>query len=345
MTVDERRGSVRPRRLLLLGATGTIGRVTLHALLERGHEVSAVVRPSTALRLGAAPAGARWLAAELGDPGLPALLAQRGERFDALVSCMASRTGAPRDAWAVDHDAHLHALRAAERCGVGQVVLLSAICVQRPRLAFQHAKLAFEQALAASGLAYSIVRATAFFKSLSGQVERVRQGRPFLVFGDGRLTACKPISERDLATYLADCLDDPRRHNRVLPIGGPGPALTPRGQGLLLAELLGREVRIRSVPPGMLRAAAALLGAAGHIVPPLADKAEFARIGHYYATESMLVFDSEQGRYDEAATPSTGTDTLRDHYTRLLRGQAEHERGAAQAVHFPDSLLSLNADT
>ena len=28
----------------------------------------------------------------------------------------------------------------------------------------------------------------------AAEVERVRQGRPFLVFGDGLLTACKPIS-------------------------------------------------------------------------------------------------------------------------------------------------------
>jgi divinyl chlorophyllide a 8-vinyl-reductase len=52
-------------------------------------------------------------------------------------------------------------------------VLLSAICVQKPELAFQHAKLAFERALIDSGLAYTIVRPTAFFKSLSGQVDRV----------------------------------------------------------------------------------------------------------------------------------------------------------------------------
>ena len=64
-----------------------------------------------------------------------------------------------------------------------QMVLLSAICVQKPLLAFQHAKLAFEKHLIKSGLTYSIVRPTAFFKSLSGQVERVRRGKPFLIFG------------------------------------------------------------------------------------------------------------------------------------------------------------------
>ena len=155
----------------------------------------------------------------------------RGERFDVLLSCLASRTGAPRDAWAIDHRAHVDALAVAETSGIGHVILLSAICVQKPRLAFQHAKLAFEQALVASGLRYSIVRPTAYFKSLSGQVERVRRGRPFLVFGDGRLTACKPISNDDLADYMVDCIDDPARHDRILPIGGPGPAHHAAGTG------------------------------------------------------------------------------------------------------------------
>lgn len=242
----------------------------------------------------------------------------RDKPFDAVVSCLASRTGAPREAWAIDHGAHLNALEAARASGVSRFVLLSAICVQKPRLAFQHAKLAFEKALQESGLSYSIVRPTAFFKSLSGQVERVRRGKPFLVFGDGTLTACKPISDRDLAAYLADCLDDPARRNRILPIGGPGPAITPREQGERLFALLGKPARFTHVPVGLLDVVAAGLGLAARLIPPLAAKAEYARIGRYYATESMLVWDAARERYDAEATPSTGRDTLFEHYERLL---------------------------
>ncbi|MBC7801942.1 MAG: NAD(P)H-binding protein, partial [Gemmatimonadaceae bacterium] len=233
----------------------------------------------------------------------------------------------PRDAWAVDHRAHLDALAAAQDAGVSQVVLLSALCVQKPLLAFQQAKLAFERALIDSGLTHSIVRPTAFFKSLSGQVDRVRQGKPFLVFGDGRLTACKPISDSDLGSYLADCLHDPARHNRVLPIGGPGEAITPRQQGETLFELLGRPPRFKEVPVALLDAIVGVLGAAGRVVPALAAKAELARIGRYYATESMLVLDPSSGRYDAAATPSTGSETLFDFYAALIRGDRAPERG------------------
>jgi divinyl chlorophyllide a 8-vinyl-reductase len=251
----------------------------------------------------------------------------RGERFDAIVSCLASRTGAPKDAWAIDAQAHVRALEAAQVAGVSQMVLLSAICVQKPLLAFQHAKLAFEKVLVDSGMTHSIVRPTAYFKSLSGQIERVRRGKPFLVFGDGTLTACKPISDRDLADYLAGCLDDAARWNRVLPIGGPGEAVTPRQQGERLFSLLGRAPRFRQVPLALLDAIIGVLGAARRFAPGLADKAELARIGRYYATESMLVLDPASGRYAAEATPSTGTDTLWDFYAELVSGARAPDLG------------------
>lgn len=266
----------------------------------------------------------------IGDVADPVSLARdgfRGERFDAMLSCLASRTGAAGDAWAIDHQAQVNVLEAALDAGAGHVVLLSAICVQKPLLAFQQAKLAFEKALAESGVTYSIVRPTAFFKSLSGQVERVRRGKPFLVFGDGTLTACKPISDDDLAGYLAECLDDERCRNRVLPIGGPGEAITPRQQGERLFALLGRRPRFRQVPVAVLDAVVGTLSAAGRVIPALAEKAELARIGRYYATESMLVLNPETGRYDAAATPSTGTQTLFEHYARLVKGEVAAERG------------------
>lgn len=318
----------------MLGGTGTIGRATVRALVQRGHEVVCFVRPRAGVGGAlAADHSVRLLAGasvRFGDVSDPASLARdgfRGEHFDALVSCLASRTGAPKDAWAIDHQAHLHALAAAQLVGVTQVVLLSAICVQKPLLAFQHAKLAFEQVLIESGLNYSIVRPTAFFKSLSGQLDRVRQGKPFLVFGDGTLTACKPISDDDLGDYIAGCLDDASRHHRVLPIGGPGEAITPRQQGEHLFALLGQPPRFKQVPVALLDVIIGVLATLGRVVPALAAKAELARIGRYYATESMLVLDPATGRYDAAATPSTGSDTLFDHYARLVRGEVTAERG------------------
>ncbi len=326
--------AVSGQRVLVLGATGTIGQATVRALRRQGHSVVCIVRPRAGPggRLAQADIARLLPGATLrfGDVTDPASLARDGfcgEGFDALVSCLASRTGAPKDAWAIDHQAHLHALAAARQAGVRHMVLLSAICVQKPLLAFQQAKLALERELMGSGLTWSIVRPTAFFKSLAGQVARVQQGKPFLVFGDGALTACKPISDDDLGDYIAGCLTDPARHNRVLPIGGPGEAITPRQQGELLFAAAGLPPKFKQVPVALLDAIIAVLGTAGRLLPALAAKAELARIGRYYATESMLVWDAAAGRYSAADTPSTGSQTLGDFYADLLAGRTSMERG------------------
>ncbi len=310
------------KRVLLLGATGTIGRATAAALAARRHDVTCFVRPPRDAKAASIDLpgcevryGQITDSASLADDGF------RNERFDAVVSCLASRTGAPADAWAIDHAANVAALAAAKAAGSRQFILLSAICVQNPRLAFQHAKLAFEAELMTSGLDWTIVRPTAFFKSLSGQVERVRAGKPFLVFGNGTLTACKPIADEDVADFLADCLTDPSRANRILPVGGPDDAITPLQQGQLLFDLLGRPPRYRHVPVALLDAIVGVLSTLGRISPALAAKAELARIGRYYATESMLVLDPATGRYDASVTPSAGTRTLRDHYAAIIGGQ------------------------
>ena len=322
------------QRVCVLGATGTIGRATVAALVRRGHDVVCFVRARSGAGGSLTPADiARMFdgaTVRVVDPTDPVSLSRdgfAGEHFDAVVSCMASRTGAPNDAWAIDHRAHVNVLDAARQAGIAHFVQLSAICVQKPLLTFQRAKLAFEAALVESGLRYSIVRPTAFFKSLSGQIERVRRGRPFLVFGDGTLTACKPISDTDLADYLAGCLENEGRWNRILPIGGPGEAITPRQQGEALFSLLGRTPKFKRVPVALLDAIIGGLGMLGRIAPTMADKAELARIGRYYATESMLVLDPQTGTYDAAATPSTGTETLFDFYRSVLAGAEAPERG------------------
>jgi divinyl chlorophyllide a 8-vinyl-reductase len=305
--------------ILLLGATGTIGRATLTELQAQGHRVTCLTRRPASL-----PAPS--IQADVTNPA-DLTRAIHSQPFDAIVSCLASRTGTARDAWAIDHVAHLTALRAAQTAQIPQFTLLSAICVQRPLLPFQHAKLAFEAELATSGLTYAIVRPTAYFKSLSGQLNRLRAGKPFLLFGDGRLTACKPISDADLGCYLAQTLTDPALQNRILPIGGPGPALTPRQTGEELFRLLGLQPRFKQVPVALLTTIIATLATLGRISPRLRDKADLARIGRYYATESMLVWNPATGQYDADATPETGRDTLFAFYAKLVRGDVTVDRG------------------
>jgi divinyl chlorophyllide a 8-vinyl-reductase len=316
-----------PLRIFVTGATGTIGRAVAATCAQQGYETVCLIRRSSRDILPIMEGmevreGNATDAKSFAEDGL------RGEPFDVLISCLASRNGSSEDAWRIDYRANLDILEAAKSAGIKHFILLSAICVQRPMLQFQFAKLAFEKALIESGMKYSIVRPTAFFKSLSGQVARVKKGRPFLMFGDGEVTSCKPISDADLAEYIVGCIAAADRHDRILPIGGPGNAITPREQGEMLFSLLGREPKFRRVPIRFMDVVIATLRIGGTIVPALGRKAELARIGRYYATQSMLAINPTTGEYDADATPATGKDTLYAHYQRLIACDITADLGA-----------------
>lgn len=139
------------------------------------------------------------------------------------------------DSYKIDYQATLNCLNAAKAANANQFILLSAFCVRNPLLQFQNAKLKFEEALIASdGIKHSIVRPTAFFKSVSGQFELLQQGWPFVMFGDGQICKCNPIAETDLAEYMINCVEDQSKWNKILNIGGPDDGMTMRQQGEMI---------------------------------------------------------------------------------------------------------------
>jgi divinyl chlorophyllide a 8-vinyl-reductase len=325
----------RHERVFVVGATGYIGKFVVRELVARGYDVVSFARERSGVgsmtRADETRAQLQGSEVRFGDVSNMESLMKNGicgEHFDVVVSCLTSRNGGVKDSWNIDYQATRNALDAGKAAGATHFVLLSAICVQKPLLEFQRAKLKFEQELKESGLTWSIVRPTAFFKSIAGQVESVKKGKPFVTFGNGELTSCKPISESDLARFIADCLEDSEKQNKILPIGGPGRAISHKEQGEMLFELLGRTPKFKYMPIQMFDVIIPLMSLLAKIFPKLQDKAEFARIGKYYCSESMLVLNPQTGKYDADMTPSYGSDTLRDFYKRVLKeGIAGQELG------------------
>lgn len=327
--------------VLVVGSTGYIGKFVVKELVSRGFNVIAIARERSGTggrndkeETLAQLKGANVCFSDVTNLGiLEKSLNNLGVSIDVVVSCLASRTGGVKDSWKIDYEATKNSLLAGRKYGASHFVLLSAICVQKPLLEFQRAKLKFEAELMKEaeendGFTYSIVRPTAFFKSLGGQVELVKDGKPYVMFGDGKLCACKPISEPDLASFIVDCVLSEDKINKILPIGGPGKALTPLEQGEMLFELLGKEPKFLKVPIGIMDFAIRVLDFLVKIFPSMEDAAEFGKIGRYYAAESMLVLDPETREYSAEKTPSYGKDTLEEFFARVLReGMAGQELG------------------
>ncbi|MBA0600074.1 divinyl chlorophyllide a 8-vinyl-reductase, chloroplastic [Gossypium raimondii] len=327
--------------VLVVGSTGYIGKFVVKELINRGFNVIAIARERSGIRGKNSKEdtlsdlnGANVCFSDVTNLDiLENSVKNLGFPIDVVVSCLASRTGGVKDSWKIDYEATKNSLVAGKNFGASHFVLLSAICVQKPLLEFQRAKLKFEaelmkEAEGDDGFTYSIVRPTAFFKSLGGQVDLVKDGKPYVMFGDGKLCACKPISEQDLASFIADCVLKEDKINQILPIGGPGKALTPLEQGEMLFKLVGKEPKFLKVPIGIMDFAIGILDFLVKIFPSMEDAAEFGKIGRYYAAESMLILDPETGEYSAEKTPSYGSDTLEEFFARVLReGMAGQELG------------------
>jgi len=314
---------------VIAGATGYIGKSTVRESVRQGYKTIALVRDKKKVESKEGQQiyktffeGAEIVECDVCDAdklteAFKEISAQStAGKIDAVVSCLASRSGIKKDAYAIDYQATLNCLESGQAVDARHFVLLSAFCVKNPWLQFQQAKLKFEAALEAqNGMTWSIVRPTAFFKSVSGQLEVIQQGAPFVMFGDGEVTRCNPISEANLATYLIDCISDETRMNNAINLGGPDEPLTMKNQGEMLYKAVGKEPNFFYAPLWLFDVIIDSLQWVSDTFDSekFENAAELGRIGKYYAVEDMLTTEPEE---------KFGTMTLQEHYDKIaVEGQ------------------------
>jgi divinyl chlorophyllide a 8-vinyl-reductase len=316
-------------RILIAGSTGYIGRAVVKELVSKDIAVGSMVRNRVMSDITEqALKGSEILECNVMDP---ASINAVVESFDptAIICCLASRSGVKRDAFAIDYQASANVMNALANLSSSSsskrhFVLLSAYCCGKPRLQFQLAKLKLEEELRlSSSITHSIVRPTAFFKSLDGQIERARMNQPVLYFGDGSCAA-NPIAERDLARYLIDCAMEPMAMdmlNATRDIGGPdNPPITKLEQIDMIYNALGTSIENRktiSIPLGIFDALINTFSGLELVCKFLRipgweqrmnDAAELARIVQYYASEPMVAIGPGEVQ---------GTIRLKDHFAHL----------------------------
>src|ERR1700761_2129374 len=186
-------------KIVVIGATGLIGSKTIPFLLRGGHEVVAASPKS-----GVNTITGEGLKEAMANAQVVIDLANSPSWEDKAVLEFFETSG--------------HNLLAAEAAaGVRHHVALSIVGTDRSDNGYFRAKVAQEKLIEASGIPYTVIRATQFIEFLRGIADSSVDGNivklPPILF--------QPIAADDVAAIVADvALAAPR--NGVVEIAGPG---------------------------------------------------------------------------------------------------------------------------
>ncbi|MEY9860167.1 uncharacterized protein YbjT (DUF2867 family) [Catenulispora sp. GAS73] len=252
--------------IVVTGATGNVGRTLVRRLSAAGHAVTAVARH---VQESDVPAGVRAVAADLAEPaGLePAL--QGAKALFLLVA----------------GDDPAGVLARAKAAGVTRVVLVSSQGVgTRPGGAYAHAA-DFEQAVADSGLEYTILRSGGLDSNAFAWVEPIRaQGIAPAPFAEVGLPFVDPD---DVAAVAAAVLTEDGHDGATYVLTGPAPT-TPRERAAAIAEAIGAPVRFVEMTREEARAQMA------QIMAPEVVEGTLAILGEPTAEERAVSPDVER---------------------------------------------------
>jgi uncharacterized protein YbjT (DUF2867 family) len=189
--------------VLVTGATGTLGHRVVGEATEAGLNVRALSR-----RDHVGYTGVHWNQGDLlsGD-GIDTAL----EGIETVVHCATQGTRG-KDVVSANN-----LISAARRAGVGNIIYVSIVGIDRIPLPYYKTKLRVEEVLATSGLGHTIIRVTQFHELIETMFA-IQRFSPALFAIKG--VRFQPIDTRDVATHLVSLIDK-GPVGRVDDIGGP----------------------------------------------------------------------------------------------------------------------------
>ena len=204
-------------KILLIGATGTLGRQIAKHAVEEGHEIRCIVRnPKKASFLQ------EW-GCELTRGNLlnSSEIEYALQDVEAVIDAATSRPDDSKSIYETDWDGKLNLFNACESLNVKRVIFLSILLTEKFRnVPLMDIKYCTEKLLEKSSFDYTIFNCAAFMQGVIGQF-----AIPVLdsqaVWMSGTPTKIAYMNTQDMAKVIVSAVNNPKTHRLKLPLVGP----------------------------------------------------------------------------------------------------------------------------
>uniref|UniRef100_B8HN78 NmrA family protein n=1 Tax=Cyanothece sp. (strain PCC 7425 / ATCC 29141) TaxID=395961 RepID=B8HN78_CYAP4 len=234
--------------LLIVGATGTLGRQIARRALDQGHEVHCLVRnPRNAPFLK--EWGANLIPGDLCDP---TSLAEALTGMTAVIDAATTRATDSLSIKQVDWQGKVNLIQAAQSSGIEHFVFFSIMDAHKyPDVPLMEIKKCTEGFLAESGLNYTILRPCGFYQGLIGQYAiPILERQSVWVMGEASPIAY--MDTQDIARFAVEAIARAEVRNQSFDLAGPK-AWGPYEIIRLCERLSDREAKVSRMPVGLLR--------------------------------------------------------------------------------------------
>ena len=265
--------------VLVVGGTGMLGGQVVTALLSRGKRVRALLRPASdaAALMKASVEIAR------GDMLEPASLLRAMDGADAVITTAAGYTHHSKgDTAMIDTIGNRNLIDVASQTGIRRFVLTSILTSdQTPKVPhFWNKKLA-EDRLEEKGVPFVSLRPGAFLDSIIQMGgDSFARGR-VMWFGSPTIPLTFVLTE-DVADYLADAVYVPGVDGQRIDIGWDRP-VSIQEVAQVAGRLLGHEIRVRSMPAGVINGISSVIGKVSPMVNDMGAMLRWFQTGRYVA--------------------------------------------------------------
>lgn len=299
--------------LLVVGATGTLGRQIARRAIDEGHQVRCLVRNAKKAAF-LKEWGAELVSGDICKPEtLPAAL----ENIDAVIDAATARATDSLSIRKIDWDGKVNLIQAAKVANIGRYIFFSILKSEDfPNVPLMDIKRCTEVFLAESGLNYTILQPCGFMQGLIGQY-----AVPILdnqvVWVTGESTPIAYMDTIDIAKFAVRAAEVPETGGKTFPLVGTR-AWNAEEIIRLCERLSAREAKISRVPMGLLRAARAITRVF-QWTQNISDRLAFTEV---IASGQPLDASMEETYATFGLDPKETTtleEYLQDYYSRILK--------------------------